>query len=225
LVEQGTVDEAHAFLKDGSPVGVYAPWDKLELRDAKELYPAFLSSCDAQTKTLPKAWSTAGEVDEKHPEKAGFSAATVRRLGDGMAVHVPCNLFDVYWKFGYPDILAWVREIVDLLDPAPFFRTDAFTYVEVALRQRGPTLLVHWINGNPGRDLSHAKTNDLFVDEIPPLGPITCWIRCAQRPQEVTWEPGGAIAEASWENGLLKVVLPRLEIHTCLKVEGWQRGT
>lgn len=224
LVKQGAVDEAHAFLKDGSPVGVNAPWDQLELRDAKELYPAFLSSYDAQTKDLPKAWSTAGEVDEKHPEKAGFPAATVRRLGDGMAVHVPCNLFDRYWKFGYPDILAWVREILDLLDPAPFFRSDAFSYVEVALRQRGNTLLVHLINGNPGRDLSHALTNDLFVDEIPPLGPITCWIRCARRPQEVTWEPGGAIAEISWENGLLKAVLPKLEIHTCLKVEGWQRG-
>ena len=42
--------------------------------------------------------------------------------------------------------------------------------------------------------------------------------------RQVTWEPGGRRAESSWENGVLTIVLPRLEIHTCVKVQGWQVG-
>ena len=67
-------------------------------------------------------------------------------------------------------------------------------------------------------------TQDLWVDEIPAVGPITCRLRCAQRPQRVTLEPGGQQAEAQWENGVLTAMVPRLEIHTCLAVEGWRRG-
>jgi len=223
VVQRSAADEAHVILKDGAPAGVYAPWDKLELLEAKELYPAYLSSEHEKLKALPVNWCMSGLLDEVHPEKAGFPAATVRRLGKGMAVHIPTDLFSVYWKYGYPDILAWLKEIFKTSQPSPLFRTDAYSYVEVVLRQKAGALLVHFINGNPGRDLSYVKTEDLFVDEIPPLGPITSWIRCAQRPQEVTWEPGGITADASWENGVLKVVLPRLEIHTCLKVGGWSQ--
>jgi hypothetical protein len=223
VVQRGAADEAHAILKGGAPVGVYAPWDKLELVEAEELYPAYLSNMHEELKPQPVNWCQAGLLDEVNPERAGFPAATLRRLGKGIAVHIPTDIFSVYWKYGYLDILAWLQEITQTVQPSPLFRTDAYTYVEVVLRQKAGALLVHFVNGNPGRDMSYVKTEDLFVDEIPPLGPITSWIRCAERPQEVTWEPGGIAAETSWEDGVLKVVLPRLEIHTCLKVAGWSQ--
>jgi hypothetical protein len=150
-------------------------------------------------------------------------AATLRRLGKGVAVHVPTELFTIYWRYGYPSILAWLREVFDAIQPEPLFRTDAFSYVEVALRLRGDDLLVHLVNGCGGRDLSYVGTKDLWVDEIPPLGPITCWIRCFERPGSCTWEPGSQPADVSWHEGVLKAVLPRLEIHACLQIRRWKR--
>jgi hypothetical protein len=224
LVKQGMVNEAHVILKNRGSTGVYAPWDQVELIEAEELYPAYLSSEPEKLKALPTNWSVAGLLNEENPQKAGFPGATVRKLGKGMAVHVPTDLFSVYWKYGYLDILAWMRELLDYLQPSPLFRTDAYSYVEVVLREKRDSLLVHFINGNPGHDLSFVQTEDLFVDEIPRLGPITFWIRCARRPEDITWEPGGSRVEATWQEGILQVVLPRLEIHTCLKVKGWQRS-
>ena len=84
-------------------------------------------------------------------------------------------------------------------------------------------MFVHLINGNPGRDLSLVGTDDLWVDDIPPLGPITCRVRSAAQPQSITIEPGGTPAETTWRDGVAEIVLPRLEIHTCLAVKGWQR--
>ncbi|MGA2617859.1 MAG: hypothetical protein ABSF26_09625 [Thermoguttaceae bacterium] len=67
------------------------------------------------------------------------------------------------------------------------------------------------------------NTDDLWVDDIPPVGPIRCRIVCAKRPERVTVEPEGQTVESSWKDGVLEVVVPRLEIHTCLAVCSWQR--
>jgi hypothetical protein len=225
LVKAGAIVDGHVILKGAGTAGVYAPWDRVEPAGAEELYPL----CRAWDDTNPQigkirgCYPITGMVDEENPQKAGFPAATVRRLDKGIAVHVATMFFDTYWKFGNPDMLAWLREILPVLQPAPLFQTDALSFVEVALRQKGDTLLVHLVNGNPGRDISLVSTDDLWVDDIPPVGPIACRIRCGSRPQSVTIEPGGATAETRWRDGTLEAILPRLEIHACLAVRPWQR--
>jgi hypothetical protein len=168
-----------------------------------------------------------GMLDEEAPTAAGFPAATFRRIGKGAAIHVPTALFTAYWRYGAPDLLAWIRELCDRLQPEPLFRTDAPSCVEVALRRKGDDLLVHYVNGNPGRDLSHVDTDDLWVDDIPSLGPITSWIRCAEPPRGAFWMPGDTEADLVWADGAARVTLPRLDIHTCLVIPKWTdpRGT
>ena len=95
--------------------------------------------------------------------------------------------------------------------------------MEVALRTKGDSLLVHLVNGNPGRDISYVGSDDLWVDDIPPLGPIRLRLRCADRPESVTIEPGGEPLKAKWANGVVEVVVPRLEIHCCVVVRPWRR--
>ena len=54
-----------------------------------------------------------GMVDEEHPDPAGFSAATVRRLGKGLAIHLATNAMSHYWNYGTPELLAWFRELLE----------------------------------------------------------------------------------------------------------------
>jgi hypothetical protein len=224
LVQSAALEDGHIFRKNGDPTGVYAPWDKLALDGARELYPLYRSWDDdnPRMKIIPPNIATTGLMDEENPQRAGFPAATVRKLGRGLAVHIPTSVFHVYWCFGYPDIKAWLKEILDFLQPRPLFRTDAQSFVEVALRKKKNALLVHFVNGNPGRDLSHINTNDLWVEDIPAVGPIRSWIRCEKKPKRVTWEPGGQAAKYTYRNGVAEIVLPRLEIHTCLVIEPWR---
>ena len=224
LVKTGALTEGHVFLANGDPVGVHAPWDHLATIDADSLYRLFRTwdHDNPEIRGLSDNYPMIGLVDEENPEPAGFPGAVVRELGQGMAVHLPTTVFGTYWQYGYPDILAWLREVLDRLQPSPLFRTDAPSWVEISLRQKEDALLVHFVNGNPGRDLSWVHSNDLWVDEIPPIGPLTCRILCRERPRRLRWEPGGATVDAAWREGVLEVVLPRLEIHACLVVDGWQ---
>ena len=244
LVRAAAISDGHVLLKThDEPTGIDSPWDRLESgragdsRDRRrsplspplprtdgpaiELYPLYLSwdQFNPECRNLPDNWPMHGQLDEQHPQPAGFPAAVARRLGNGIAVHVCTDVFGRYRTLGDPQMLRWLREIIDYMQPEPLFRTDAPSWVDVSLRRKDSRLLVHFVNQNPGRDMSRLATDDTWVDELPAVGPITSWVRLPRRPASVTWQPGGAPADAEWNDGALRVVLPRLEIHACGVVE------
>ncbi len=225
LVQEGATDDGHVFLKTGDPVGIYSLWDKLELCEAEELYPLYLSwdHDNPQAEKIPPMWPIHGMVDEENPEAAGYPAATIRKLGKGMIVHIPAPFFSVYWEYGNPDMLGWFKEIVDLMQPTPLFNTDAPCFVEVSLRKKNNVLLIHLVNGNPGRDTTLVGSKDYWVDDIPPIGPINCEIRCANKPEEIFWEPDHKKLKYKHDEGILRVEVPSLEIHGCIAVSPWER--
>lgn len=55
------------------------------------------------------------------------------------------------------------------------------------------------------------------------VGPYAFRIRSAGMPGLVREEPGATSLAHDYRAGVLTVTLPRLEIHTCIVVEGWQR--
>lgn len=225
LAKAAAVDDGHVFRKGGDPSGVYAAWDHLTLKGAEELYPLYLSwdYANPQAGKIKPNWPIHGMVDEEKPERAGFPAAVVRRRGKGLAVHVCTSAFSHYWRFGTPELLAWFRELLEFMVPTPLIGTDAPSFVELSVRQKQGNLLLHAINGNPGRDISLVGSDDLWVNDIPPVGPYTFRIRCAAEPRTVREEPGAKGLPHRYEPGLLTVTLPRLEIHGCIVVEGWNR--
>jgi hypothetical protein len=187
----------------------------------EELYPLYLSwdQFNPEVRNLPNNWPMHGQVDEIHPEPAGFPAAILRRVGQGSMTHICTSLFAQYRTFGDPQMLRWLREIVDTLDPRPFFSTDAPSWVDISLRSKDEMLLVHFVNQNPGRDVAKLGTDDTWVDEIPTVGPYRCEIRLPNAPEAVTLEPGEMPIDWQYADGMLTVTLPKLWIHACLKVQ------
>jgi len=59
---------------------------------------------------------------------------------------------------------------------------------------------------------------NLWVDQIPAVGPITCRLRCSRRPRSVRLVPGAGRLATRWSRGRLTVVVPRLHIHACVVV-------
>ncbi|MCL5998471.1 MAG: alpha-L-fucosidase [Chloroflexi bacterium] len=225
-VRQAAVREGHVLPRSSKdPTGVHSAWDELSLDGAEELYPLYLSwdQFNPEIRQLPENWPMHGVLDEEKPELAGFPAAILCRIGKGMVVHIATDIFSQYANLGDPQMLWWLREIVDILQPNPLFRTSTWSWVDISLRQKGNALLVHLVNCNPGRDVARLNTNDLWVDEIPPVGPIKVWIRSVDKPAGVVAEPGGVLVDSKWEDGVLEVVLPCLEIHSCLVISGWTR--
>lgn len=229
-VRQSAVLDGHVFLRDehfGEPTGIDAPWDRLGLgvnaaKDgcASELYPLFLSwdAVNPELRNLPNNWPMHGQVDECNPEPAGCPAAVMRHVGKGCVVHIATSVFGQYNSVGDPQVLRWLREILETMDRKPFLTTDASSWVDVSLRRKDGALLVHFVNQNPGRDVAKLGTDDTWVDEIPKIGPFELTLRLSKEPAAARWEPGGARAHTCWRAEALTVTVPRFHIHQCLVV-------
>jgi hypothetical protein len=227
-VRRAELTDGHVLLKShDEPTGIGAPWDRVDPSGARELYPLYLSwdPFNAECRTLANNWPMHGQLDEESPHPAGCPAAVARQLGKGWIVHVCTELFGQYQRLGDPQMLAWVREILQFLQPHPLFSTDAPSWVDVSLRARGNGLLLHFVNQSSGRDLSTLNTDDLWVDEIPTIGPIAVRLRSARRPDTATVMPDGTPLDFTYESGSARFSIPRLNIHTCVAVGGWVRPT
>jgi hypothetical protein len=215
--------DGHVLLKTADePTGVDAEWDGVRLAgDARQLYPLYCSWDQFNTRLgkLPNNWPMHGQVDEVRPEPAGIPAAVVRQVGRGRAVHLCTSIFSQYAKLGDPQMLRWLREIVDLLDPTPTLTTDAPSWVDVSLRRKGERWLVHLVNQNPGRDVAKLGSDDTWVDEIPTVGPITCRLRLPGEAHAVKVVPGDEAVPWRCEGGVCEMRLERLRIHACLVIE------
>jgi hypothetical protein len=221
LEQAGALNDGHVLPVPGEePTGVNSDWDRVSLAEAKELHPLYLSwdQFNPECRNLCENWPMHGVLDEENPQLAGMPAVTLREVGKGLVVHVATDLFTKYAALGDPQMLRWIRILLDRLQGDPWFRTDVPQCVEVSLRRRDSELLVHFVNGNPGRDVALLRTDDLWVDDIPALAPFTCWVRLPARPASVTREPGAEAVNWTWSDGTLAVTVPRLEIHTCLRV-------
>ncbi len=224
LAKREAFTDGHVLLRNGSFTGLFAPWDRVTMTDAKEFYPHFLSwdQFNPELRGFNPNYPINGMVDENNPECSGIPAATFRALGKGAVIHIPSTPFALYAKYGFPDILAWIREMLERIQPRPLLTATAPSCVEISLRTRDRDLLVHFINGNPGRDLSHVHTQDLWVDEIPKVGPFECRIRSSRPGKAPTWEPGGRQLSFKYRNRGLTVRVPRFHIHGCIVLQGWK---
>lgn len=227
-VRFGGLKEGHVLLKGSDePTGIDGGWDVVALQAAdgdeapRELYPLYLSwdQFNFEAGKLSGNWPMHGQLNEEHPEPAGCPAAITRQLGKGRIVHLCVGVFGTYGYFGDPQMLRWLREVVDFLQPEPLVATNAPSWVDLSLRRAADgRLLAHFVNQNPGRDVAKLGSDDTWVDEIPEVGLFSCELRLAKKPQAVTWEPGGEKLEWTWKKGLLQVTLPRFRIHGCLAV-------
>ena len=106
-------------------------------------------------------------------------------------------------------------EAVRQLFPNPIVTVDGPGNVDVSPRRLQGRLLIHLVNtGGP-----HEHPPPQGITHIPPAGPLTVTIRCSRAPKSITAQPEGQRLEVTWSEGVARVVLPRLELHTILVVE------
>lgn len=223
-VDLGACKEGHVFLKTcQEPTGIDSPWDRVEGPELVPLYPLYKSwdADNLEASKLAKNYPMHMQVDEVHPEPAGIAAAVMRKLGKGRIIHITTDIFAQYQWIGDVQMLRWLREILDDAMASRLFRTDAPSWVDVSLRRKGDDLLIHFVNQNSGRDLCLLNTNDLWVDEIPEVGPFACKVSCKKAPQAVTWEPGTTKLEKQYGERELRFNIPKFTIHGCARVEGF----
>lgn len=157
-------------------------------------------------------WFYADE-DEKSRKRP---AVTLTRVGKGMMGAIHFAVGEPYLNGTTEGLRSFVSGVVGRLFPTPLVRVDGTHLVEVVPTTKDGLLCINLINlAGP-----HGNLNHYTYDEVPALGPFTVHVRARRMPSRVRLQPEGRALKAVRESGGFSVVIPRLEIHSILVLEG-----
>ena len=144
---------------------------------------------------------------------ADRAVITRRSIGSGSVTAIHGPFFHNYAARHYPAQRRLFSEIVEDLDiPWTVEATDD-PRLEVITRRRDETLLVNLINRGAGETLSPTRVT---VDVLPPLLDITVRVRRESVPDSVSLEPTDQRIRWEYDDGVVSVAIPRLDIHEVL---------
>jgi hypothetical protein len=169
-----------------------------------------------QDVTLTTARSAGLRFPTRDSRKDGTAAASFTACGQGRIAAVYGPLADIYFRSHHPAVRAFLGGLVHDLFPAPAVHVDGPPVLDVSLRTTAQgQLCVHLLNR------SNLPLSDRFnfADYITPVGPITVELKAARRPGRVVLAPANTPLKWEWKDGLLRVAVPRVEIHEIVVVE------
>ena len=143
-------------------------------------------------------------------------AASIAELGKGKIAGVYFSLGERYMKGQTALARDFIGALARLLFPQPAVEVRGSHLVDVVLNRKDGHVALNLVNtGGP-----HANRDVYTYDEVPALGPLEVTLRLERKPEAVLLQPGGRAVEWSWSEGAVQLVLPRLEIHDIVWVEG-----
>lgn len=154
-------------------------------------------------------------VEHRHPTtdttRDAMPAAFVASLGKGRIALIPGPIGSVFAQSHAPATRQFVQRVIGRIW-TPSLRVEAPPVVEVAIRRKGRTTIVHLSNSANMQVAGDYATTDF----IPPVGPVRVSLRMAEAPRRVRFEPGGVAVNAAWTSGVWSATLPQVAIHSAL---------
>ncbi len=183
----------------GASVSVRGPWQAVTCTTAEEWAPLL------------------SERDPFH-NRAGCSAVTLNRVGDGAVAAVHGALFTTYFRARYPQIRWLLADLVHQLWPQPTVQVEAVGPLSLSLRQKDDDVIVHLCNRGAAPPPSPRSP---VVERVPPFGPVTLRLRTARRPRTVRVVPEeeGVALAWQWEEDTVVATLSLLPIHVAVVAE------
>ena len=147
--------------------------------------------------------------------REGKPAASLATLGKG-------KIAVIYGPLGTNFALshdAALREVmsrvVSRLEFEPAVRVEGPPTLEVTLRRSGGQLLVHLAN-TTGTQIAAEHSS---IDFIPAVGPVKVAVKVGKQRVRVALEPGNEPVRGEVRDGVWSGTIPRIEIHSVLRVE------
>jgi len=164
------------------------------------------------TRLGPKAHAF-GQVHTSEKSGSGSQpAASIASLGNG-------KIAATYFSFGQGyattrDEVArrFLNGLVHRLFPEPIVQVEGSKGVDVSLAINHGRLLVNLVN------TAGPHQTEPVVDDIPLVGPLRVTIRQSVKPSRITLEPGGESLPFEFQNGLVRLTVPRVVIHEIIVI-------
>jgi hypothetical protein len=192
--------------------------------EATRQAPFYLACGDAWEPTRdqtqkPKLGRRAKAFGELHAtndsSSAAQPAATVAALGKGKIAATYFSFSRGYLDRRSPKMRAFLSGLARELFPRPMVQVQGSSNVDVSVNRLHGKLAISLVNtSGPHWDMK----NPLF-DAIESVGPLELTIRAARKPGGIVLQPEGKPLPFKYQGGLVRLTVPRLDIHSIVLVE------
>lgn len=150
--------------------------------------------------------------DLRFPE--GISAS-VNDFGKGKIAGIYTNYGQSYRNYKSPELRDFLSNIVNQLFASPKVSITGSHLVHVTANTLGNKELINLINAGG----EHANPKIFTYDELAPLQNLEVVINTDKKPKSVKLQPENQTLNFTYNKGLVKVKVPKVEIHSIVELE------
>jgi hypothetical protein len=196
--EAGPVNSDPWYISVDNEVAILAgPWQPVQVLDS-EIYSLVLKN------------------QQPGKDETLYPAVTIRKVGKGQIVAIHGTIMRTYYLTHQPRLREFIKQLLDYLKVTRRVIISGPPSIEVSLRRKHNTLIVHLVN----RATNPTLTPRLhLVEEVPPTGWIDVRVCVEKKPRCVTLEPNNRQVKWSWSDGWLHASIPSVHIHEILIIE------
>jgi hypothetical protein len=141
---------------------------------------------------------------------------TCNEYGDGRAYYFATPLLTAHGDNVVPPQL--MQRIFEAVVPSPqrWITTNASEHVEIVLRKRADSVVLHLVNMAEGERevVKSGRRRYTTIHHLPAAGPCQVSIRTSRQPSRVTLQPQ-AMPLANWDYdaGRVQATVPQFQVH------------
>jgi hypothetical protein len=142
-------------------------------------------------------------------------AASITALGQGRIAATYFSFSRGYLDQRSPQLRAFLNDLTRQLFPKPMVEVKGSPDVDVSVNRLHGKLAVNLVNTSG----QHWNQEKPLFDSIAPVGPLEIAIRATAKPAKITLQPEDQPLAFDYRDGLARLTVPRLEIHSIVLVE------
>ena len=146
--------------------------------------------------------------------KGKMIASSFNNAGKGKIAAVYFNAGSDYKEYKSPILRDYINNIIAELFSNQLVKVTGSHLVHVTVNNLNNKMYINLINIAG----EHTNQNAIGYDEIPSLRDLKVSINTKQKPSKIILQPEGRELEIDYQNGLSKVVVPELMVHSILEV-------
>jgi len=148
-------------------------------------------------------------------DSAAQPAASITPLGKGRMAATYFSFSRAYLADRSPQMRSFLNDLVRDLFPAPMVEVKGSSTVDVSVNRLRKKLAINLVNTSG----AHWDMKKTLFDTIDSVGPLEVSLRAPAKPAKITLQPENQAVAFEYRDGVARLTLPRLEIHSILVVE------
>jgi len=191
-----TLNEDEAFYASGNKIGaIRSSIDSVEVNAGVKVLSTFYNGSDFRL-------------------KGNMIASTENSIGKGKVAGVYFNAGSGYLEYKSPVLRDYISGIINDLYPDQLVKVTGSHLVHVTVNKLNNKMYVNLVNIAG----EHTNQKAIGYDEIPSSNDLTISINSVQRPAKIVLQPEGRELIVDFQNGVSRVIIPELKIHSILEV-------